>query len=74
MVSKEVPSAFQIALEAVERLMPEDQEMLVEIVRGRLAERRRAQLSEDIAAAWEAYRYNDVRRGTVEDLVVELTR
>ena len=66
-------STFQVALETVEALTPEDQEMLVEIVRRRLIERRRTELAEDIAAAREAYRHGDVRRGTVDDLMVELT-
>jgi hypothetical protein len=65
-------STFQMALETVEELTPGDQEMLVEIVRRRLVERRRAELAEDIAAAREAYRRGDVRRGTVDDLMAEL--
>ena len=65
-------SVFQVALETVEKLTPEDQEMLVEIVRCRLIEQRRAELAEDIAAAREAYRHADVRRGTVDNLMAEL--
>ena len=48
--------------------------MLVEVVRRRLIERRRAELAEDIAAAREAYRHGDVRCGTVDDLMVELAQ
>jgi hypothetical protein len=65
-------STFQVALETVEELTPEDQEMLVEIVRRRLIEQRRTELAQDIAAAREAYRRGDVRRGTVDDLMAEL--
>ena len=71
-MSTGVTSTFQVALETVEELTPGDQEMLVEIVRRRLIERRRAELAEDIAAAREAYRHGDVRRGTVDDLMAEL--
>ena len=71
-MSTGVTSTFQVALETVEELTPGDQEMLVEIVRRRLIERRRAELAEDIAAAREAYRRGDVRRGTVDDLMAEL--
>lgn len=71
-MSERVSSPFQVAIEAVEKLMPEDQEMLVEIVRRRLIERRRTELAGDIAAAREAYRRGDVRRGTVDDLIAEL--
>jgi len=67
-----VTSTFQVALETVEELTPGDQEMLVEIVRRRLIERRRAELAEDIATSREAYRRGDVRRGTVDDLMAEL--
>ncbi len=44
----------------------------MEVVYRRLLERRRAELAEDIAAAREAYRRGDVRRGTVDDLMAEL--
>jgi hypothetical protein len=71
-MSTRVTSTFQVALETVEELTPGDQEMLVEIVRRRLIERRRAELAEDIVAAREAYRRGDVRRGTVDDLMAEL--
>ena len=71
-ISVRTSSAFQVALEAVEALTPEDQEMLVDIVRRHLIEQRRAELAEDIAAAREAYRRGDVRRGTVDDLIAEL--
>ena len=65
-------STFQAALETVEKLTLGDQEMLVEIVRRRLIEQRRAELVKDIAATREAYRHGDVRRGTVGDLMAEL--
>ena len=67
-----VSSPFQVAIETVEKLAPEEQEMLMEVVYRRLLERRRAELAEDIAAAREAYRRGDVRRGTVDDLMAEL--
>ena len=73
-MSTRASSAFQMALEVVEDLAADDQEMLIEVVRRRLIERRRAELSEDIAAAREAYGRGDIRRGTVDDLMAELTR
>ena len=71
-MSMRTTSTFQVALEAVEKLAPRDQEMLVEIMRHRLTEQRRADLAEDIAAAREAYQRGDVRRGTVDELMAEL--
>ncbi|MEA3459654.1 MAG: hypothetical protein U9R11_03100 [Chloroflexota bacterium] len=73
-MSERVSSPFQVAIETVEKLTPEEQEMLVEVVHRRLLERRRAELAEDIAAAREAYRRGDVRRGTVNDLMAELAK
>ena len=61
-MSMRASSTFQVALETVEELTPEDQEMLVEIVRRRLTEQRRAELAQDVAAAREAYRSGDVGR------------
>ena len=67
-----ISSPFQTVLETVEGLTPQEQEMLVEIVRRRLVEQRRAELAEEVAAAREAYQSDDVRRGTVDDLMAEL--
>jgi len=71
-MSERASSPFQVAIETVEKLTPEEQEMLVEIMHRRLIEWRRAELAGDIAAAREAYRHGDVRRGTVDDLMAEL--
>ena len=71
-MSTGVTSTFQAALETVEDLMPGDQEILIEIVRRRLIERRRAESAEDVGATREAYRHGDVRRGTADDWVAEL--
>ena len=65
-------SHLQEAIETVEELQPEDQLLLVEIIRRRLIQHRRAELVSEVAAAREAYRRNEVRRGSVEDLMKEL--
>ena len=65
-------SSFQVALETVDRLALEEQEMLLEIVYHRFIEQRRADLAGEIAAARKAYRRDEVRRGTVEHLMAEL--
>ena len=61
-----------MALETVDRLALEEQEMLLEIVYRRFIEQRRGNLAGEIAAAREAYRRDEVRRGTVDDLMTEL--
>ena len=65
-------SRLQQALDAVKELSPEEQEMLLEIVYRRFVEQRRAGLAGEIAAARKAYRLGQVRRGTVEGVIVEI--
>jgi hypothetical protein len=65
-----VSSRFQEVIETVEALSPEDQALLIEIIRQRLVQRRRAELAEEIAEARTAYQRGQVRRGTVADLEV----
>lgn len=63
---------FQEVIETVEALPFGDQAMLVEIIRQRLIQQRRAELAADIAEARNAYQCGEVRRGTVADLMEEL--
>ena len=65
-------SYFQDIIESVETLPPDDQMLLVEIIRQRLLEKQRKDLVAEVAAARQAYRVSDIRRGTVEDLMKEL--
>ena len=65
-------SGFQQAIETVEQLPPEEQAMLVEIVRQRLIEERRTELVGEIAASRGAYEQGDVTRGSADDLMKEL--
>jgi DNA replication initiation complex subunit (GINS family) len=65
-------SSFQTALETIEGLTLEEQEMLFEIVYHRFIERRRAGLAGEITTAREAYRRGEVQRGSVEELMAEL--
>ena len=46
---------FQEVIETVEALPPDDQELLIEIIRQRLIQQRRAELAADIAEARNAY-------------------
>jgi len=66
-------SRFQDVIETVEVLPPDDQALLVEIIRQRLIQHRRRELAAEIAEAREAYWRGEVRRGTVADLMEELT-
>lgn len=71
-MSQTISSRFQQAIESVEQLSPDDQALLIEIVRRRLIEQRRDELAEEIAEARAAYQQGKVQRGTVADLMKEL--
>jgi hypothetical protein len=71
-MSERGTSAFQTALETVDRLTLEEKEMLLEIAYHRVIEQRRVHLAREIAEAREAYQRGEVRRGTVDELMAEL--
>ena len=50
----------------------DDQLLLVEIIKQRLIQHRRAELVAVVAEARESYRTGNVRRGSAEDLLKEL--
>jgi cation transport regulator ChaB len=64
---------FQKALDVVELLPKYQQENLVETIRHRLIEYRREILAENIREAKEEYSRGEVKRGTVDDLMMELS-
>ncbi|MCP4429044.1 MAG: hypothetical protein GY803_31550 [Chloroflexi bacterium] len=63
---------FQDVLEAVETWPLTDQSLLVEILQRRLAQKRRNELASEIKEARADYQVNNVRRGSVADLMTEL--
>jgi hypothetical protein len=65
-------SHFETVLESIETLPTDDQEILLELVRKRLAERRRAEIAANIAESRAEYRAGNVHRGTVDDLMAEI--
>ena len=65
-------SRFQEVIESVEGLEPDDQAMLIEIIRQRLIQHRRTELAAQVAEARAAYQRGEVRRGTAVDLIDEL--
>jgi hypothetical protein len=65
-------SRFQEVIETVEALPPDDQALLIEIIRQRLIQHRRAELAAEVTEARTAYRGGKVHRGTVADLMREL--
>ena len=65
---------FQKALEIVESLPEEQRESLMDIVRRRLIEERRDRLTQSIKEAREEYKRGKIRKGTVDDLMNELSK
>jgi hypothetical protein len=61
-------SLFQQALDFVEQLPPEDQETLVDLVRHRLVEWRRADIARNAEATLQAVREGRAPFGSVDDL------
>jgi hypothetical protein len=66
--------SFDAVIESVEALSVEEQEALLDLVRRRLVERRRAEIAANIARAQEEYKTGKMLRGTVDELMAELTR
>jgi hypothetical protein len=66
-------SLLQQALDTVEKLPPEDQETLIELIQRRLVERRRAEIAHNAAATLQAVREGRGCYGSVEDLRQDLS-
>lgn len=66
-------SELQRVIEDVETLPVDDQMLLIEIIRQRLIQQRRSELAAEVAGAREAYQTGNVRRGSVEDLLHEIS-
>ena len=63
---------FREALELIESLPEEDRRDLIDIVRRRLVEERRADIAKAIQAARGEWARGEVTGGTVDDLLSEL--
>jgi len=59
-------------LETVEQLSLGDQEALMDVVRRRIIEQRRAELAKDIREAQEDFKAGNVRRATPDELRREI--
>jgi len=64
---------FHEVLDIIESLPEYQQEDIVNIIRHRLVEQRRQLLADNIKEAREAYARGDVKRGTIDDLIKELS-
>ncbi len=64
---------FDKALEIIESFPEEQRESIIEIVKLRLAEERRERLAQTIKEAREEFDRGEVRRGSVDDLLREIS-
>ena len=65
---------FDEALEIIESFPEEQKESIIEIVKRRLTEERRERLVQTVTEAREEYARGEVRRGTVDDLMLDITQ
>jgi hypothetical protein len=65
---------FDEALEIIESFPEEQKESIIEIIKRRLTEERRERLAQIVKEAREEYARGEVRRGTVNDLMLEITQ
>jgi glycerol kinase len=67
-------SIFQQAIDVIEALSLEDQEILIDIIQKRIKEQKRKQLLQDIAEVETEYAEGKVKFGTVDDFLAELDK
>jgi hypothetical protein len=66
-------SPLQHALETVEALPPDDQQLLIEITQNRLVELRRSEIAKNAGTTLQAVRNGHARYGSIEDLKRDLS-
>lgn len=64
-------STFDRVLEMVETLPPEEQDMLIDLVRRRRVEARREEMAENVLCAREEFREGRIKASTVQELMEE---
>jgi hypothetical protein len=67
-------SRLDQVLESIEDLSVDEQETLIDLMRHRLAERRRSEIAANIAQAQVEYQTGEVFRGTVAQIMDELRK
>ncbi len=72
LVQLQASSAFQQAIDSIESLPLETQEVLITVIQNRLREKRRATLLDAVGESERAYAAGEVRRESAADLLMEL--
>ena len=66
--------SFDTVLEIVEKMSDDEQLTLIDLIRKRQTEKRRDEIARNIVLANEDYVKGNVFRGSVDDIMAELTR
>ncbi len=66
--------SFDTVLEIVEEMSDDEQLTLIDLIRKRQTEKRRDEIARNIVLANEDYIKGNVFRGSVDDIMAELTR
>lgn len=72
MTQTEKISIFQKAIDMVEALSPEEQNIPIDLIQNRLKQQHRDELLKAVTESEKDYETGHVRRGTVADLMAEL--
>lgn len=67
-------TTFDKALEIIESFPEEQRESMIGIVKRRLIEEKRERLAQTVKEAREEYARGEAKRGTVDDLIREITQ
>jgi hypothetical protein len=67
------PKTFQEAIEMIESLPDNQQENIIKIIQQRLIERKREMLANNIKEAREEYKRGEIKKGTIDDLLKDLS-
>ena len=67
-------SAFQQAIESVENLSLEDQEILLDLLQKRLNQAKRTKLSQEITEVRQEFAEGKIQYGSVEQFLAEVDR
>ncbi len=66
--------SFDTVLEIVEKMSDDEQLTLIDLIRKRQTEKRRDEIARNIVLANEDYVKGNLFRGSVDDIMAELTR
>ena len=64
--------SFQEIIDSVEKLSPDDQDYLFEIIKKRRIEKRRLEIAANAKATLDSLKQGTAKKGSVDDLIADL--